>query len=201
MVAWSWSLHACSYSPLLIPLRAPLWTEDSFSLPHLSFSASFKTCLFPLLSLRTGDSTCLGSALLAISQSLSLQKVITHWAHQPRVHSLHPHWLMSLAVAAVVVAAGEARGLGGWEAGWRVSPSWQLLLSRNILMSPLPTKMLRVDRPTPPTLPMPLRAPLLFLKCQRQSRIGQDNKHLNKALSLINERWGGLGRPLTASRR
>lgn len=91
------------------------------------------------------------------------------------------------------------RGRGGL--GWRVSPSWQLLLRRNILMSPLPTKMLRVDRPTPPTLPMPLRAPLLFLKCQRQSRIGQDNKHLNKALSLINERWGGLGRPLTASRR
>lgn len=196
MAAWTWSLHACSFSPALIPLHAPLWTEDPFSLPHLSFSASFKTCLFPLLSLRTGDSPCLGSALLAISQSLSLQKVITHWAHQPRVHSLHPHWLMSLVVAAA--AAAEAGGPG---LGWRVSPSWQLLLSRNILMSPLPTKMLRADRPTPPTLPMPLRAPLLFLKCQRQSRIGQDNKHLNKALSLINERWGGLGRPLTASRR
>lgn len=39
---------------------------------------------------------------------------------------------------------------------------------------------------------------LLFLKCQRQSWIGQDNKHLNKALSLINERWGRLERSLTA---
>lgn len=53
--------------------------------------------------------------------------------------------------------------------------------------------------------PYPTRHPhwydgtlLLFLKCQRQSWIGQDNKHLNKALSLINERWGRLQRSLTA---
>lgn len=104
-------LFSLAHSP---PRSAPLWTEDPFPLPHLSFSASFKTCLFPLLSLQTGDSPCLSSALLAISQSLSLQKVITHWAHQPRVHSLHPHWLMSLSMAAAAAVVAAVWGGEGW---------------------------------------------------------------------------------------
>lgn len=92
-----------------------------------------------------------------------------------------PRWLMSLR-----------RGL---------SPCWQLLLSRNILMARLWTKEVARRRTLPPSsaaVPIARCSSLVFLKCQRQSRIGQDNKHLNKALSLINERWWGRGGPPTA---
>lgn len=68
-----------------------------------------------------------------------------------------------------------------------LSPHWQLL-SRSIWTSQLPTA-------TPPSWQASRPSLLVFLKCQRQSRIGQDNKHLNKALSLINERWWGREGP------
>lgn len=152
-------------------------THSPFRIPH---SVSFWACLFLLLSLQTGDSPCLVFALLAIAVVL-ITKGDHPLSSSAQSALLSPHWLMSLR-----------RGM---------SPSWQLLLNRNILMAPLPTKMLRVAQPVPPTLPIPWRSLLLFLKCQRHSWIGQDNKHLNKALSLINERRRGLGRPLSASHR
>lgn len=155
-------------------------THSSARIPHLvSFSVSIPSFVSPNrwfrpVSLSQLCSPCYRSVVLITKGDHPLSSSTRRELPSPR-------WLMSLR-----------RGL---------SPNWQLLLSRNILMAPLLTKMLRVDPPVPPISPMPRRSSLVFLKCQRQSWIGQDNKRLNKALSLINERWRGLGMPLTASRR
>lgn len=172
---WQYSLDLFLFSSSPIPL--PCFCE--------LLSTSLVQCLFePVYSFFYLSEQVIHPVSSLLS-SLSLSR--SHYKRWSPIELINAectpftHWLMSLR-----------RGM---------SPSWQLLLSRNILMAPHPTKMLRVDQPVPPTLPIPWCSLLLFLKCQRQSWIGQDNKHLNKALSLINERWRGLGRPLTASRR
>lgn len=76
---WSSFLHAFVNRWLILLPASLIWCRSA--------------CLFLLLSLQTGDfapSLCLSSALLAIAQSFSLQKVITHWAHQPGVNSPRP---------------------------------------------------------------------------------------------------------------
>lgn len=71
-----------------------LWAleDDSFSSLHLTFSVSFSLSFPSFISPNRWFtlSLCLSFALLAISQSSSLQRVITHWAHQPTVNSFHP---------------------------------------------------------------------------------------------------------------
>lgn len=68
------------------------WTDYSLSSSHLSFSLFLSLSIFSFISPNRWFtlSGCLCFALLAISLSFSLQKVITHWAHQPGVNSLHP---------------------------------------------------------------------------------------------------------------
>lgn len=128
---------SCCLSVLLFfsltPVPASFWKMTHS--PHcISHSVSLLACLFLLLSLRTGDSPCLCvSALLSL---LSFSR--PHYKGWSPIELINPQWtpftrwLMSLR-----------RGL---------SPGWQLLLSRNILMAPLPTKMLCVDQ-THPTHP------------------------------------------------
>lgn len=155
----------------------------------IPFSASSHSVLFwslsipTFLSLQTGDSLCLrvsAFALFAISQSFSLQKgdhplSSSTWSELPATADW---WIWegrgaAAAAVATLTASSEEKHINGF--------AFQL-------------KCYEADPPFPPALPIPWRSSLVFLKCQRQSWIGQDNKHLNKALSLINERWRGLGK-------
>lgn len=87
----SWSLSLCFFYSLLIStsLVLFLWIEDSFSSLHLQFSI-FLSLSIPSFIPQNKWCTLSPALLLAITQSLSLQKVNPHWAHQPRVYSLHP---------------------------------------------------------------------------------------------------------------